>query len=159
MEYLFKDIRDQTPEGRMIPEESLVKSSGSNGIVERGVQEIEGGIRALLLGLQERIGRKIDARERIVSFIPEYVAYLFDRLTQGEDGKVPYERIRGKKPTILGLEFGEKLLYKVKKGSKLEKINERWEHGIFLGVRRKSNELWIGTRDGIESPRSSRGFQ
>ena len=154
MEYLFKDIRDQRPEGRTIPEESPVKSSGSNGIVERGVQEIEGGIRALLLGLQERLGRKIDARERIVSFIPEYVAYLLNRLSQGEDGKVPYERIRGKKPTILGLEFGEKLLYKVKRGSKLEKINERWEHGIFLGVRRKSNELWIGTKDGIESVRS-----
>ncbi len=100
------------------------------------------------------MGRKIDAREKIVGFIPEYVAYLLNRLSQGEDGKVPYERIRGKKPTILGLEFGEKLLYKVKRGSKLEKINERWEYGIFLGVRRKSNELWIGTKDGIESVRS-----
>ena len=116
MEYLFKDIRDQRPEGRTIPEESPVRSSGSNGVVERGVQEIEGGIRALLLGLQERIGRKIDARERIVSFIPEYVAYLLNRLSLGEDGKVPYERIRGKKPTILGLELGEKLLYKLKRG-------------------------------------------
>ncbi len=154
MEYLVKDIRDQRPEGRTIPEEWPVKSSGSNGIVERGVQEIEGGIRASLLGLQERVGRKIDARERIVRFIPEYVAYLLNRLSQGEDGKVPYERIRGKKPTILGLEFGEKLLYKTKRGPKLEKINERWDHGIFLGVRRKSNELWIGTKEGIESVRS-----
>ena len=25
----------------------------------------------------------------------------------GGDGKVPYERIKGKKPTILGIEFGE----------------------------------------------------
>jgi len=78
MEYLFKDIRDQRPEGRTIPEESPVKSSGSNGFVERGVQEIEGGIRALLLGLQERIGRKIDARERMASFILEYVVYLLN---------------------------------------------------------------------------------
>ena len=100
------------------------------------------------------MGRKIDARERIVSFIPEYVAYLLNRLSQGEDGKVPYERIRGKKPTILGLEFGEKLLYKIKRGPKLEKINEGWQHGIFLGVRRKSNELWVGTMSGIESIRS-----
>ena len=69
---------------------------------------------------------------------------------------MPYERIRGKKPTILGLEFGEKVLYKFKRGSKLEKNNDRWEHGIFLGARRKSNELWIGTRGGIESVRSAR---
>ena len=112
MEYLFKNIGDQRPEGRTIPEESPVKSSGSNAVVKRGVREIAGGIKALLLGLQKRIGGKIDARERIVSFIPEYVAYLLNRLSQGEDGKVPYERIKGKKPTILGLEFGEKVLYK-----------------------------------------------
>ena len=88
VQYLLEDIRDHRPEGKTIPEESLVKSSGSNGIVERGVQEIEGGIRALLLGLQERIGRKIHARERIASSIPEYVAYLLIS-NQGEDGKVP----------------------------------------------------------------------
>ena len=41
-----------------------------------------------------------------------------------------------------------KLLYKVKRGPKLEKINERWQHGIFLGVRRKSNELWVGAVQG-----------
>ena len=122
--------------------------------MEGGVGEIEGLIRFFSLGLQERIGRKIDARERIVSFIPESVAYLLNRLNQGEDGKVPYERIRGKRPTILGLEFGEKLMYKLKRGPKLEKIKDRWEHGIFLGVRRKSNELWIGTREGIKSVRS-----
>ena len=71
------------------------------------------------------MGRKIDARERIGSFIPEYVAYLLNRLNQGADGKVPYERIRGKSSTILGLEFGEKLVYKLKKGPKLEKIEDR----------------------------------
>ena len=51
---LIKDLIDTRKEGKTIPEESPVRSSGSNGVVERGVQEIEGGIRALLLGLQER---------------------------------------------------------------------------------------------------------
>jgi len=82
------------------------------------------------------------------------MAYLLNRLGQGEDGKVPNERIGGKKPTILGLEFGEKVFYKLKRGLKLEKIKDRWEHGIFFGVRRKSNELWIGTSGGIESVRT-----
>jgi hypothetical protein len=77
-----------------------------------------------------------------------------DRLNQGEDGKVPYERIEIKRPTILGLEFGVRLLYKLKRSPKLEKIKDRWEHGILLGVSRKSNELWIGTRQGVDSARS-----
>ena len=124
--------------------------------MERGVQEIEGDIRAVWLGFEERIGRKLDARERIVAFIPEYAAYLANRLQRGSDGKVAYERIRGKKPTILGIEFGEKVLFKRHLGSKMEKINARWEEGIFVGVRRKSNELWIATKDGISSVRSVR---
>ena len=39
------------------------------------------------------------------------------------------------------------MLYKVKLGGKLEKINARWEYGIFVGVRTKSGEVWIATRE------------
>ena len=35
-----------------------------------------------------------------------------NRLNKGEDGKVPYERVKGKKLFVLGIEFGENLLYK-----------------------------------------------
>ena len=58
-------------EGKVISEESPVKSSGSNGVVERGVQGLEGHIRALYLALQDRLGCPVDARERIIAFIPE----------------------------------------------------------------------------------------
>ena len=156
IEYLIKDLIEHRIGGKTVPEESPVRSSGSNGIVERGVQEIENQIRALFLGFQERLKRKVDARERIVGFIPEYAAYLVNRLNVGKDGKVAYERIKGKKPTILGLEFGEKILYKMRKGQKMEKINARWEFGIFVGIKRKSNELWIATKEGIISVRSAR---
>ena len=77
--------------------------------------------------------------------MPEYAAYLLNRLNVGEDGKVAYERVKGKKPTVLGVEFGEKILYKVHVGTKLQKIKARWEYGIFVGVRRRSNELMIST--------------
>ena len=50
-------------------EESPQRSSGSNGVVERGVQEVEGSIRAILLSLEERLGFPVDSRERIVAFI------------------------------------------------------------------------------------------
>ena len=80
-----------------------MKSSGSNGIVEKGVQVIEGRIRSLFLGLEERIGRKLDARERIVACIPDYAAYLINRLSQGTDGKVAYDRMKGNKPNVLGI--------------------------------------------------------
>ena len=50
----------------------------------------------------------MDTRERIGMFFPEYAAYLKNRLEEGKDGKAPYERSKGKEPTVLGLEFGEK---------------------------------------------------
>ena len=107
--------------------------------------------------LQHRLQTKVDCRERIIASIPEYAAYLMNRLEIGKDGKTVYERIKGKKPTVLGIEFGEKLMYKVKpSGSKLEKINARWEFGIFVGVRRRSGEVWIATKDKILTARSVR---
>ena len=106
-------IQKLRAEGRTLVEEAPKGSKGSNDIVERALQEIEGGIQAILLGLEERMARMVDARERIVAFIPEYVSYLYNRLHVGDDGKVPYERMKGKSPTVLGLEFEEKLLYKV----------------------------------------------
>ena len=131
-----------------------MKSSGSNGIVEKGVPDIEGRIRSLFLGLEERIGRRLDAKERIVVFMPDYAAYLINRLSQGTDGKVAYEMMKGKKPTVLGIEFGEKVFYKLKHTQKLQKINARWDLGIFVGVRKRSNELAIAAEDGIHFVRS-----
>ena len=84
-------------------------------------------MRALFRGLQGKIGRKLDGMENVVNFIPEYASYLMNRLEVGRDGKVAYDRAKGKKPNVLGVEFEEKLLYGVKPTAKLEKINSRWD--------------------------------
>ena len=76
-----------------------------------------------------------------MAFLPEYVVFLLNRLKVGEDGKTAYERVRGKKTSVVGLEFGEKVLFKLKRGNKLEKLNARWDYGIFVGVRRRSNQV------------------
>ena len=64
----------------------------------------------MLSGLEERIGKRVDPRERIVSFMPEYAAYLSNRLHQGADGRVPHEKMKGKKPTVLGVDYFEKVV-------------------------------------------------
>ena len=52
IKYLVKDIIDTRPEGQTIPEESPVKSSGSNGVIERSIQGLEGQLRAMLLAFE-----------------------------------------------------------------------------------------------------------
>eukprot|EP00973_Karenia_brevis_P066947 9308851-Karenia_brevis.AAC.1 len=91
-----------------VVEEAPKKLKGSKGLVERAVQEIEGGIRTILLSFEERMNREIHAKERIVAFIPAYAAYLYNRLHREDDGEVAYERVEGKK-SVVGLEFGEKV--------------------------------------------------
>lgn len=145
---LMEDVVAEREEGRTIVEESPVGSSGSNGVVERAVQGLEGQIRVVLLALEEKVGRQIDPLGAIVSFIPEYAAYLLNRLEVGKDGKTAYERCKGKRATVVGLEFGEKLLWRKKKADKMAKIRSRWAYGIFVGVRRRSGELWVVNKNG-----------
>ena len=139
-----------------VVEKSPVGSSGSNGVVERGVQGIEGMIRTLKSACEERLGSKIKPEEKLVVFMAEYAAYLLNRMEVGKDGKTAYERCRGKRATILAIEFGEKLLWKVRMKNKLEKINPRWEYGVFVGVSAASGEIWVATKEGLQAVRSVR---
>eukprot|EP00973_Karenia_brevis_P060647 8434851-Karenia_brevis.AAC.1 len=90
-------IENGDPQNNIL--EAPRKDKRSHGIVERAVRELEGHVRAILLSLEQRLGVEVDAKERIVAVIPAYAADLYDRLHRGDDGKVPYERVKGKKPT------------------------------------------------------------
>lgn len=41
-------------------------------------------------------------------------------------------------PGVLGLEFGENVLWKYHRGRRTAEINATWGHGVYLGVREKS---------------------
>eukprot|EP00973_Karenia_brevis_P007217 979116-Karenia_brevis.AAC.1 len=49
-------IKEDRVKGKTVVEETPKGVKGSNGIVERAVQEIEGHMRAIFLSLEERIG-------------------------------------------------------------------------------------------------------
>ena len=69
--YLVQEIVERRVENKTLVDESPKKSSGSNGVVERAVQEVEGALRAGYIALQQRLGRSLDARERVVASLPE----------------------------------------------------------------------------------------
>ena len=66
------------------------------------------------------------------------MAYILNRLEVGKDGNTAYERARGKKATVRGLEFGQKVLWRRKKGDKMAKLRSRWTYAISVGIRRRS---------------------
>ena len=75
----------------------------------------------------------------------------------GRDGITVEQRTRGRKSAVLGLEFGEKVLYKRKTETNyMEKILPRWEYGLFLGIKQSSGELLIMGPNGLKVVRSAR---
>ena len=56
--YLVREIVERRVENKTLVEESPKKSSGSNGVVERAVQEVEGALGAGYIYLQKSLGRR-----------------------------------------------------------------------------------------------------
>ena len=83
IQYFIKDLVESRESGRSHLEESPVKSSGSNGVVESGVQGVEGQVRVSFLALQGRIGRTKDAKENVINFMLEYASYLMNMSEAG----------------------------------------------------------------------------
>eukprot|EP00973_Karenia_brevis_P033049 4561170-Karenia_brevis.AAC.1 len=61
---LVKCIQEGRTEGKTVVEEAPKKVKGSNGVVERAVQEVEGRVRPMLLSLEEMMNKDIIAKER-----------------------------------------------------------------------------------------------
>ena len=79
-----------------ISENSPAYSHQSNGVVERGVQSVEGMIRTLRSALEERMGEVLVIGDAIWPWLIEYASYPVNRLEVGHDGKNAYERLKGK---------------------------------------------------------------
>ena len=87
-------------------ENSPTYSSKSNGVIERGVQTVQGVIRTLRSALEGRWGVRLDPEHCVWTWLIEYASWIINRAEVGHDGKTPYERIKGKVARLPGVEFG-----------------------------------------------------
>ena len=93
-------------------ENSPAHSSKSNGVIERGVQTIQGMVRTLRSAIEERWMVKLDPENALWTWLVEYSGWLVNRAEVGHDGRTPYERLKGKKARLPGMEFGEAVMWK-----------------------------------------------
>ena len=68
----------------------------ANGEAESAVREIKGVARAIKVGLEQRIGRRLPADAPILPWIVEHAGVCVTAFRKGPDGKTPYRRIKGK---------------------------------------------------------------
>ena len=112
IQFLVEDVCVARTGAKTIKEVAPKHSKGSNGIVERAVQGVEQCLRTMKSSLDERMGVKVDVRHPVITWMCEFVTYMMNRMEVATDGKTPYERVKGKKSEVMGLEFGEKVLWK-----------------------------------------------
>ena len=68
----------------------------------------------------------------------------------GRDGKIPFERLRGKQSRLIGLELGEKVNFRrTAVGVRMAKLDSLWSDGVFLGYRSVSGKIVVGTESGV----------
>ena len=74
------------------------------------------------------------------------------RAEVGHDGRTPHERLKGKKARLLGMEFGEAVMWKRRpQGGPLAQLSCLWSDGIYLGVKGVHRGRW---RRGAEDANS-----
>ena len=89
--------------GRWITEFSPVGKSASNGVIERGIQSVQGHVRVLLDALEARWKRTIGTGECILAWLVEWASHSLNRLEIGNDGRTSYERCKGKQSKHPGI--------------------------------------------------------
>ena len=99
--------------------------------------------------MEDGIGQKLPTDAVILQWLVRWAAMLYSRFKRGEDGKTAYERQRGCKCIQEVVPFGEKVHYRKLEGENKNKLESQWEAGIWLGHARGSNEILIGTDQGV----------
>ena len=64
------------------------------------------------------MGERISSDHDLVPWLIEYAAVLLNRGHVGADGKTPYERLKGKRANLPGLQFGERIRWRTNVPSK-----------------------------------------
>ncbi len=149
----LRDAVKRELETVVVPEESPVGESQSNGEVEGAIKLIKAQIRTMRLALQSRYKTVIEESDDIVAWMVAEAAESINRYQIGADGKTRRQRVTGKNWLGQVAEFGECVYYLKLKTKGIHTWEERWAEGIWLGIREESGELIICTSEGVVEAR------
>jgi hypothetical protein len=147
MHALQEEVKKQRQDKTLL-ENSPVGESQSNGVAERAVQAAGEHIRVVKLALENKVGIRFPAVRPIMSWIAKRAADMINKFHVGPDGKTSYEIIEGNKYTRSLVKFGEKIFFRRGKLSK-NKLEARWEEGIFLGTEWRTGAAHVGAKEGV----------
>ena len=137
-----------------IPVAPPAKESESNGAMENGVKFFKGMLRVHLMALERKINGYIPSAHPLMTWLVECVADITTKYLQSSDGKTGYQRLYGKQVHEEGLEFGEKVMCRLKRTHEMNVVlDARWKTGYWLGRTwgSISNRIATGSREVVEA--------
>ena len=153
MKRLKEEALKRLPGYEGIPEVSPVKASRSNGMIEVGVRTIEGLVRTHRDAVERSQGIRVDGDSPLVPWLVLWAAYVYNRFSVDVQGRTPYEKCKSKRFKRELLPFGEKVYWlplarSTRHTDRLNKLENKWEVGHFLGIIEGSDEAYIGLASG-----------
>lgn len=157
MKQVQDDLRGQNKDLIIIPENTPVGDSASNGIAERAVEEVHGYIRTLVKDLEEHIGFRVTHDMPIYHWLVRHVGTILTRVkVHSITGLTAYERMKRKPSHAIMMPIGEAILYQASAKARTRRSADRFKEGIYLGISWRSEEVIVGTPEGVTLARSVR---
>ena len=121
------------------------------GRVEDAGKRVRDQARVLKDQVEYKCRGKIGLDSDVMQWLVRWSAMVITRFKVGKDGKTAWERMKGKRCDLEVVPFGEKVWYKKLKesGAKDNKMESRWEEGIWMGHMGRTTEAVIGTTEGV----------
>ena len=136
---------------------SPVKSSKSNGRMERSVRKWQDQLRTLKHFVESRIKCKIPPESALFSWLVTFAAEIISKFQVEDYGKTSYEEITGHRFKHFVVGFAETVHFKLEtEKSNRHKSDTDWNTGVFLGYVWNSTEYIVGTKEAIFKCRTIR---
>ena len=134
---------------RIIPINSPVGESESNGRVENAIRRVQEKFRAVRHHVETNIKCRVLEGAPVMAWMIRWAAELISKYSIGEDGKTPYERLRKEDCVTPLVAFGETVMYLPLKTVHRNKGTPAKRIGVWLGVSERTEEVLVGTKRGV----------
>ena len=115
----------------------------SNGLIEKAVMMLRGIIRTTKCHIESSTQEPTSDKSPVLPWLMEHAGCILSRCQEGRDGKRPFGRLHGKKPTQEFVPFGQKVLAKQITTDPMNRTNPRYQYGIWLGMRNNKQRRMV----------------
>ena len=129
-----------------MPIESPLRTSKSNGAMEDAVKMWQGQLRPVKHDVESRLGKRIEPRSALFTWLMPCCADILDKFRVGSDGRTAYERITSHTCKVAQIGFAEIVDFKVETDKKnIHKMDSEFGVGVFLGYAWRSTEHLVAS--------------